>query len=203
MLVLNGMGLRKATWLRAKVYLAGLYLEEKSLDADAFLRPERTKRIVLVLVRLYTDRGSHSALTPKEGGPVDRSRPTQIGRALMELHIESIFAYSPQPRGRGERLFGTWQGRLPQELRLRGIRDRETANTFLRKTFIPWHNRHFATFAEQPGSAFTPLVDRTLLDRVFSLKHTRVVDNDNTVRFERRVLQLAPRPSDSASPDAT
>ena len=119
-----------------------------------------------IFCALYTDRGSHFALTPKEGGPVDRSRPTQIGRALNELHIESIYAYSPQARGRSERLFGTWQGRLPQELRLRGIKDRDNANAFIRKTFIPWHNRHIAVTPEQPGSAFTPLVDKTLLDRV-------------------------------------
>ena len=174
----------------SRVYEARLVEEEDTRSSMTVLRDCVKKHGVFCA--LYTDRGSHFALTPKEGGAVDRSRPTQIGRALQELHIESIFAYSPQARGRSERLFGTWQGRLPQELRLRGIRDRETANAFLRKTFIPWHNRHFATPAEQPGSAFTPLLDRTLLDRVFCLEHTRVVDNDNTVRFDRRVLQLAP-----------
>jgi transposase len=174
----------------SRVYEARLVEEEDTRSSMTVLR-DCVKRHGLFCA-LYTDRGSHFALTPQQGGPVDRSRPTQIGRALKELHIESIFAYSPQARGRSERLFGTWQGRLPQELRLRGIRDREAANAFLRKTFIPWHNRHFAVAPEQPGSAFTPLVDKTLLDRVFCLEHTRLVDNDNTVRFERRVLQLAP-----------
>jgi len=174
----------------SRVYEARLVEEEDTRSSMTVLRDCVKKHGVFCA--LYTDRGSHFALTPKEGGTVDRSRPTQIGRALQELHIESIFAYSPQARGRSERLFGTWQGRLPQELRLRGVRDRDTANAFLRQTFIPWHNRHFATPAEQPGSAFTPLVDRTLLDRVFCLEHTRVVDNDNTVRFDKRVLQLAP-----------
>ena len=174
----------------SRVYEARLVEEEDTRSSMTVLRDCVKRRGVFCA--LYTDRGSHFALTPQEGGRVDRSRPTQIGRALKELHIESIFAYSPQARGRSERLFGTWQGRLPQELRLRGIRDRETANAFLRKTFIPWHNRHFAVAPEQPGSAFTPLVDKTLLDRVFCLEHTRRVDNDNTVRFERRVLQLAP-----------
>ena len=174
----------------SRVYEARLVEEEDTRNSMAVLR-DCVKRHG-VFCALYTDRGSHFALTPQQGGPVDRSRPTQIGRALKELHIESIFAYSPQARGRSERLFGTWQGRLPQELRLRGIRDRAAANAFLRKTFIPWHNRHFAVAPEQPGSAFTPLVDKTLLERVFCLEHTRRVDNDNTVRFERRVLQLAP-----------
>ncbi len=174
----------------SRVYEARLVEEEDTRSSMTVLRDCVKKHGVFCA--LYTDRGSHFALTPKEGGAVDRSRPTQIGRALKELHIESIFAFSPQARGRSERLFGTWQGRLPQELRLRGVRDRETANAFLRKTFVPWHNRHLATRAEQPGSAFTPLLDRTLLDRVFCLEHTRVVDNDNTVRFDKRVLQLAP-----------
>lgn len=174
----------------SRVYEARLVEEEDTRSSMTVLR-DCVKRHG-VCCALYTDRGSHFARTPKEGGPVDRSRPTQIGRALKELHIESIFAYSPQARGRSERLFGTWQGRLPQELRLRGIRDREAANAFLRKIFIPWHNRHLAVAPEQAGSAFTPLVDKTLLDRVFCLEHTRRVDNDNTVRFEGRVLQLAP-----------
>ena len=174
----------------SRVYEARLVEEEDTRSSMTVLRDCVKKRGVFCA--LYTDRGSHFALTPQEGGPVGRSRPPQLGRALKELHIESIFAYSPQARGRSERLFGTWQGRLPQELRLRGIRDREAANAFLRKSFIPWHNRHFAVAPEQPGSAFTPLVDKTLLDRVFCLEHTRRVDNDNTVRFERRVLQLAP-----------
>jgi transposase len=174
----------------SRVYEARLVEEEDTRSSMTVLRDCVKRRGVFCA--LYTDRGSHFALTPQEGGPVDRSRPTQIGRALKELHIESIFAYSPQARGRSERLFGTWQGRLPQELRLRGIRDRAAANAFLRKTFIPWHNRHFVVAPEQPGSAFTPLVDKTLLERVFCLEHTRLVDNDNTVRFERRILQLAP-----------
>lgn len=176
----------------SRVYEALLVDEEDTLSSMTLLRDCVKKHGIFCA--LYTDRGSHFALTPKEGGPVDRSRPTQIGRALNELHIESIYAYSPQARGRSERLFGTWQGRLPQELRLRGIKDRDNANAFIRKTFIPWHNRHIAVTPEQPGSAFTPLVDKTLLDRVFCLEYQRSVDNDNTVRFENRVLQIGPSP---------
>ena len=70
---------------------------------------------------LYSDRGSHFWLTPKGGGKVDPHRLTQVGRALRELGVQMIPAYSPQARGRSERSFGTWQGRLPQELRLHGI----------------------------------------------------------------------------------
>ena len=71
----------------------------------------------------YTDRGSHYWLTPEAGGKVDKQNLTQVGRALHQLGIEHIPAYSPEARGRSERMFGTLQGRLPQELRLAGITD--------------------------------------------------------------------------------
>jgi transposase len=173
----------------SRVYEACLVEEEDTRSSMMVIRDCVKKRGIFC--SLYTDRGSHFALTPKQGGPVDRSRPTQLGRALKDLHIQPIFAYSPQARGRSERLFGTWQGRLPQELRLRGIRDRDSANAFIRKIFLPWHNREIAIAPEQAGSAFTPLVDTSILDRIFSLEHKRLVDNDNTVRFEKRVLQLS------------
>src|SRR6266700_4137838 len=83
----------------------------------------------------YSDRGSHFWLTPKVGGKVDRHRLTQVGRALAELGIQMIPAYSPQARGRSERNFGTWQGRLPQELRLHGVETVEAANQFLREHY--------------------------------------------------------------------
>jgi hypothetical protein len=85
---------------------------------------------------LYSDRGSHFWLTPKVGGKVDYHRRTQVGRALHELGVQMIPAYSPQARGRSERNFSTWQGRLPQELRLRQIGTLEAANGFLREDYI-------------------------------------------------------------------
>ena len=93
---------------------------------------------------LYSDRASHFFETPKAGGPVDPRRLTPVGRALKELEIEMIPAYSPQARGRSERRFGTWQGRLPQELRLAGIRTLEEASRFLRERGIPEMNRKFS-----------------------------------------------------------
>src|SRR5215472_12849927 len=92
---------------------------------------------------LYSDRASHFFRTPKAGGPVDARERTEVGRALKELGIEPIPAYSPQARGRSERNFGTWQGRLPQELRIRNIRTIEEANHFL-WTYIAEFNRKFA-----------------------------------------------------------
>jgi hypothetical protein len=138
---------------------------------------------------LYSDRAAHFFVTPKRGQRVDETRPTQVGRALHELGIKMIPAYSPQARGRSERSFGTWQGRLPQELRLRGIQKVEAANEFLRNEYIAEFNRKFTVAAGQKGSAFVRL-RRKDLDWVFSLQHERTVDNDNTVLLDNRVLQL-------------
>ncbi len=138
---------------------------------------------------LYSDRASHFFETPKAGGAVDPRRLTQVGRALKELGIEMIPAYSPQARGRSERRFGTWQGRLPQELRLARIRTLEEANRFLRERYIPEINRKFARPAAQRGHAFVPVRGQEL-DRIFSVQQERVVANDNTVRVGERVWQL-------------
>ena len=100
---------------------------------------------------LYADRGSHYWHTPEAGGGVDKDNPTQLGRALRQLGIESIPAYSPEARGRSERAFGTLQKRLPQELRLAGITTIDAANRFLRETFLPDHNARFAIAPEKPG----------------------------------------------------
>ena len=138
---------------------------------------------------LYSDRGSHFFVTPKAGEAVDKNRLTQVGRALKELGIQMIPAYSPQARGRMERSYGTWQGRLPQELRLRGISDAETANTFLREEYIAVFNARFAVPAAQKGSAFVRLRRRDL-DWVFSVQHERSVNQDNTILLGNRVFQL-------------
>src|SRR5436190_17708793 len=138
---------------------------------------------------LYSDRGSHMAWTPKAGGPVDRQKPTQIARALDQLGIELILAYSPQARGRCERLFGTWQGRLPQELRLRNISTVAAANAYLPEWIDMEHNRKFAIAAREPGTAFVRY-GGTELDKIWSNQQERVVGNDNTVRYDNRCLQI-------------
>jgi transposase len=142
-----------------------------------------------VFCSLYSDRAGHFFVTPKRGERIDPSRPTQVGRALQDLGIRMIPAYSPQARGRSERNFGTWQGRLPQELRLRAITDIDKANEFLRQQYINEFNARFCVPASQKGSAFVRL-RRKDLDWIFSAQHERTVNNDNTVEFERRVLQL-------------
>jgi transposase len=138
---------------------------------------------------LYSDRGSHFWLTPKVGGKVDPHRLTQVGRALRELGVQMIPAYSPQARGRSERNFGTWQGRLPQELRLRGIQTIEAANRFLREHYIGEFNRRFQVVPIQRGNAFVAC-RRKDLDLVFALQYERTVNRDNTVSFQNLSLQI-------------
>jgi hypothetical protein len=171
----------------SEVYDVQLVDEESTATVMAAL-----KRVVEtrgLFCSLYSDRGSHMAWTPKTGGPVDRQKPTQVARALEQLGIELILAYSPQARGRCERLFGAWQGRLPQEFRLRHITTVEAANEFLRQDWIVLHDANFSVKAEQTGTAFLPYPG-TDLDKIFSQQHERVIDNDNTVRFDGRCLQI-------------
>ena len=141
---------------------------------------------------LYADRGSHYWHTPEAGGKVDKDNPTQVGRALNQLGIELIPAYSPEARGRSERMFGTLQKRLPQELRLAGITTMAAANRFLSGDYVARHNARFAVPPEAEGAAFVPFVGRSpgALDDTLSVQEDRVVGNDNTVRYRGRVLQI-------------
>jgi transposase len=140
---------------------------------------------------LYTDRGSHYFQTPKAGEKVSKSQLTQVGRALKQLGIEHIAAYSPQARGRSERAFRTLQDRLPKELKLAGIRSVAGANRWLAKSYIPAYNAAFAIAAEQDGSAF--LKDRSVAwAEILCVQEQRVVGNDNTVKWNRLCLQLPP-----------
>lgn len=138
---------------------------------------------------LYVDRGSHYWHTPQAGGKVDKSNPTQVGRALNQLGIELIAAYSPEARGRSERMFGTLQNRLPQELRLKGITDMEEANRFLKEEYLPEHNKRFALPAEEQDSAFVPWIGDGLGD-VLTVQEERTVGNDNTVLYKKLRLQI-------------
>jgi transposase len=142
---------------------------------------------------LYTDRGSHYFYTPEAGGPVDRKSPTQVGRALAQLGVAHIAAYSPQARGRSERLFGTLQDRLVKELALAGIATVAAGNEFIRDVYIPAHNARFAVKAELEGSAFVaiPGVD---LAEILCVQEERQVGNDNTVVFHMLRLQIPPSP---------
>lgn len=142
---------------------------------------------------LYTDRGSHYFYTAEAGGKVERGQSTQVGRALSHLDVEHIAAYSPQARGRSERLFQTLQDRLPKELALAGITTIDAANAWLRDTYIPAHNARFAVKAEQEGSAFVAVPGLDLTE-VLCVQEDRVVGNDNCVSFLNRRLQIAASP---------
>jgi transposase len=171
----------------SEVYDVKLVEEESTTTVmEALKRVIETRGL---FCSLYSDRGSHMAWTPKAGEPVHPKNPTQIARALDQVGIELILAYSPQARGRCERLFGTWQGRLPQELRLRQITTVDGANEFLRQEWIGMHDASFSVKAEQTGTAFLPYPG-TDLDKIFSQQYDRVIDNDNTVRFDGRCLQI-------------
>lgn len=171
----------------SQIYYAQLVEAESTRSVMTALREVVETRGVFC--SLYSDRAGHFFVTPKRGERIDPSRPTQVGRALQDLGIRMIPAYSPQARGRSERNFGTWQGRLPQELRLRGLTDIDKANEFLRQQYINEFNARFCVPASQKGSAFVRL-RRKDLDWIFSAQHERTVNNDNTIEFERRTLQL-------------
>jgi transposase len=170
----------------SEIYYAQLVEEESTLTVMAGLQEVIERKGVFCA--LYSDRGSHFWLTPKVGGKVDVHRLTQVGRALRELDIQMIPAYSPQARGRSERNFGTWQGRLPQELRLAGITALDAANAFLRRHYIAEFNRRFQV-AEQSGNAFLPRRGRDL-DLIFALQFERTVNRDNTVSIQNLRLQI-------------
>lgn len=138
---------------------------------------------------LYTDRGSHYFFTPKAGEKVDKRALTQVGRALAQLGIEHIPAYSPQARGRSERAFRTLQDRLPKELALAGIADLDAANRFIAERFLPDYNCRFAVAAAEPGAAFVA-VPRAQWQDVLCVQEERIVGNDNTVAFQGLRLQI-------------
>lgn len=169
------------------VYYAQLVEQESTRTVMAALRQVIEEQGLFCA--LYSDRASHFFLTPKADESVDHHRLTQVGRALKELGIQMIPAYSPEARGRSERGFKTWQGRLPQELRLRGISTIEAANSFLREEYVKEFNGRFTVAASERGTAFVPL-RRKDLDLVFSLQHERVVGRDNTISFANQIWQL-------------
>jgi len=171
----------------SEIYYAQLVEEESTTTVLAGLKEVIERKGVFCA--LYSDRGSHFWLTPKVGGKVDYQRRTQVGRALHELGVQMIPAYSPQARGRSERSFGTWQGRLPQELRLAGCATKEQANQFLRERYVAEFNRRFQVVAAQRGNAFVPCRSRDL-NLIFALQFERAVNRDNTVSFQNLSLQL-------------
>ena len=171
----------------SEIYYAQLAPEETTFTVMAGLRAVIERKGLFC--SLYSDRGAHFWRTPKSGGKVDYERPTQVGRAMKELGVQMIPSYSPQARGRSERNFSTWQGRLPQELRLHGIRTLERANQFLSEHYIAEFNRRFTVPAAQRGTAFISCRHRNL-EMIFTQRYERTVDRDNTISFRNLVMQI-------------
>lgn len=142
-----------------------------------------------VFSSFYTDRGSHYWFTPKEGGKVSKTQLTQFGRAMSQLGIQMIAAYSPEARGRSERAFQTHQQRLVRELALHGITDMDEANRYLIETYMPAYNAEFAQPAIEEGSVFVPWTGGNL-DDILCEQHERTVSADNCVSFEGKILQI-------------
>src|SRR5205814_9662863 len=170
----------------SEIYYAQLVEEESTRTVMAGLR--EVIETEGLFWSLYSDRGSHFFVTPKAGEKVDKHRLTQEGRAMKELGVQMIPAYSPQARGRSERSFGTWQGRLPQELRLAGINGLEEANTFLREHYIAEFNAKFTGPATENATAFRKTA-RSGLNWIFTVQTERVADKDNAVAIGDRHWQ--------------
>ena len=171
----------------SEIYYAQLVEEESTRTVMAGLREVIARKGLFCA--LYSDRGSHFFVTVKAGDKVDKHRLTQVGRALKELGVQMIPAYSPQARGRSERSFGTWQGRWPQELRLARIQSVEAANQFLRERYMAEFNRQFTVAAKEKGTAFRKTA-RSDLDWIFTIQTERVVAKDNTVAIGDRSWQI-------------
>src|SRR6202046_5702308 len=133
--------------------ITSIFLCEEEGTASSFRGLSETIRAHGLFSSFYTDRGSHYFFTPKEGAEVDKAHLTQVGRALRQLNIEHIPSYSPQARGRIERLWDTLQKRLPPLLRMNGITTIEAANRWLAEVYIEQHNARFAVAAPGGGRA--------------------------------------------------
>jgi hypothetical protein len=172
------------------IYSAILVAEEGTMSS--FLGLSETIARHGLFGALYTDRGGHYFHTPKGGSKVDKSQPTQVGRALAQLGITHIPSYSPEARGRIERVFGTLQNRLPPELRVAGIKTIAAANRYLRERFVPDYNARFAVAAAEPGTAFVPYVGRPLSE-ILCVQDDRQVGRDNCVAWRRLSMQIPPQ----------
>ena len=168
--------------------ILSIFLVEEEGTASSFRGLFETVSRYGLFSSFYTDRGSHYFHTPKAGGKVDLIQLTQVGRALRQLRIGHIASYSPQGRGRIERLWDTLQKRLPQLLRLNGLTTMAAANVWLAAVYMPAHNARFGGKAQQEGSAFIPFAGD--LADILCIESERVVANDNTVRYGAHCLQI-------------
>ena len=168
-----------------------MFFVEEEGTASSFSGVNEVIKTQGLFCSLYTDRGSHYWYTPEAGGKVDKVNLTQFGRAMKHLGIAMIAAYSPEARGRSERAFATHQGRLPQELVLKGITTMEEANRYIQEVYLPAYNQEFMHTAREEGTAFIAWTNSDLND-ILCEQHERTVTADNVVRFEGKTLQIPP-----------
>ncbi len=171
---------------------SGFFCEEEG-TASSFRGITETIEKHGLFSSFYTDRGSHYFYTPEAGGKVDKATPTEVGRALKQLGILHIPAYAPQARGRSERMFGTLQGRLVNELRLAGITTLDEANRYLREIYLPRHNEQFRVKPASEISAYVAVAGFDI-GNILCIQEDRVVAADNTVRYLGMKLQIPPSP---------
>ena len=170
-------------------HITSIFLTEQEGTASSFRRLSETIGRHGPFSAFYTDRGSHYFLTPEVGGRVDKRNLTQVGRALAQPGIRHIPSYSPEARGRMERAFGTLQGRVPQELRARGLATMAAANLYLRDVFMPDFNARFGVAAAGAGTGFVAYAGPALADTP-CLQEDRQVGRDNCVSWCGRSLQI-------------
>jgi hypothetical protein len=166
-----------------------MFFVEEEGTASSFLGVKEVIEEQGLFCSLYTDRASHYWYTPEVGGKVDKTRLTQFGRAMHQLGIEMIPAYSPEARGRSERAFRTHQDRLPKELAAAGVTDMQSANCYLRDFYKPAYNAEFMHPAAEQGSGFVRLLSHDI-DDILCEHHQRTVGKDNCVAFEAMALQI-------------
>lgn len=163
------------------------------VDEEGTISSFRGVRAVIeargLFASFYSDRGSHYWHTPEAGGKVDKNNLTQFGVAMRRLGIEMIAAYSPEARGRSERMFRTHQERLPRELALAGITNMATANHYLDQVYLPAFNVEFMQPAMEAGSAFVDWIGGEL-DDILCERFERTVGHDNCVSFAAMKLQI-------------
>jgi hypothetical protein len=167
---------------------SAFFIEEEG-TMSSFLGLKETIEAHGLFGSFYTDRGSHYFHTPVAGGPVDKKQLTQVGRALKQLGVRHIPSYTPQGRGRMERVFRTLQQRLPPLLRRAGLLTKDAANIWLRETYVPEHNVRFGKSAAEPGSAFVSCAG-VVLSEVLCVQEDRQVANDNCVFWSGTSLQI-------------
>jgi len=170
--------------------ITSCFLIEEEGTVSSFRGIQKTIESEGLFCSLYTDRGSHYFHTPEANGKVDKSNLTQVGRALRQLQIKHIAAYSPEARGRSERMFGTLQNRLPQEFALKCITTIEEANKYIQEEYLPRHNAQFCVKPASSASAFAALPDFILLDDILCIEEERIVQRDNTIRYNGLILQI-------------